>query len=207
MKRKQVLLISAVAALCALAALAGHATGVGTKRLGVAFTLHSKVTEFLPDGTQVVSDVTRYESGDGGWREVQTRDGHTREMFFEQGRGFFSVNHEGRLLLRSDGTSKIRDNVVRSVNDELLKSPQLARTEPLLGHTAYVMQVRDGDILMGEFYVVPEFGRAPVKFISYGAAGRVEMVREPVSITPGEPTAPELKGPDYPEAPTNERLR
>lgn len=203
MKRKYVIWISAVLGLCILATLAGYATGLKKPHRNIAFTLHGKRIHWDADGNKIASDVIRYESADGNWRLVETTaDGHMREQFFVQGRGHFVVDAGRQRLLRNERVSKDRDNVVRSVTNDLLNSPQFSRTELLLGHTAYVMQIHDGSILMAETYIVPELGRSPVKIISYDAAGQVIMVLEPENITLGEPAASDLKGPDYPEVTT-----
>ena len=201
MKRRSLIIVLAAAVVCPLAVLAGYSTGTESPRKGVAFTLRGKLTHYQPGGAAVVEDVTRYESADGSWREVRRSGEHVSEQFFKQGRGYFNVNHAKRLLLRSEHGSKARDNAARASAAELLKSPQFNRTEVLLGYTAYVMQIRDGETLMSEVYVVPELGITPVKSVNFDTGGRVVSVLEPESITPGEPAAADLKGPDYPEAP------
>lgn len=203
MKRKLLVPISAVLALSVFAALAGYAVGVNKPRRGVAFALHSKRIHFDTDGNKTVSDVVRYVSGDGSWRQVETTaDGHTSEQFFAQGRGYFWVDHNRRRLMRSERSAKVIDAAARLAAKELLSSPAFSRTEPLLGHTAYVLQTHDAEILTGEVYVVPEFGRTPVKFVAYDTEGQTIMALEPESITLGEPAASDLKGPDYSEMTT-----
>ncbi len=206
MKRRTVVSLSVLATLCILAAFAVYAVGMRKPNKSTAFTLRGKAIYFNSDGTRTVSDYVHYESASGSWRKVETRpDGYVWEQLFVQGRGYFRADHIKRRLLTRSGDArlaKIRDNVVRSVADEILASPQFTRTEILLGYTAYVSQVRDGDILMGEVYVVPELGRSGVKHVSYDAEGKVILVLEPESITLGEPDAADLKWPAYPEVVT-----
>lgn len=199
MKRRSLIIILVAAVLCTLAVFAGYSTGAKSSRRGMAFTLRATLTHYQPGGAAAVEDVTRYESADGSWREVRRSGEHLSDQFFKQGRGYFNVNHAKRLLIRGRG-SKTRDNVARASASELIKSPQFNRTEILLGYTAYVMQIRDGETLMSEVYVVPELGATPVKSVSFDTGGQVISVLEPVSITPGEPAAADLKGPAYPEA-------
>ncbi len=201
MKRRSLIIILAAAVLCPLAVFAGYSTGAKSSGKGVAFTLRARLTHYQTGGATVVEEVTRYESADGSWREVRSSGEHLSEQFFQQGRGYFNVNHARRLLVRGTHGSKTRDNTARASAAELLKSPQFNRTEILLGYTAYVMQIRDGETLMSEVYVVPELGVTPVKSVSFDTEGQIISVLEPVSVTPGEPAAADLKGPDYPEAP------
>lgn len=200
MKRKLIFTGLAAAVLCPLAVFAGYRTGEEKPRQAPAFTLRSKTTHFNEDGSTSVDDVTRYESADNSWRQVRVSGGVVSEQFFRQGRGFFRVDHARRVLVPDHATAKTRDKLLGSTAGALLMSPQFNRTEVLLGYTAYVMQIRDGDILMSEAYVVPELGNTAVKYVDFDAAGRVTSVTEPVSITPGEPAASDLRGPGYPEA-------
>lgn len=204
MKRKLLVVISLTTVFCVLAVLAGYAMGLRTPSRGVGFTLRSKFTHYQPDGTTLIEEVTRYESRSGSWREVRLSGGNVNEQFFRQGDGFFSVDHRRQRLIRSEIASKTRNNIEQASAEELLSSAQFNRTEFLLDHTAFVMQIRDGDTLMSEVYVVPEFGRTPVKYVSFDTAGRVISVKEPESVTLGEPAAADLKGPDYVEVPTKE---
>jgi hypothetical protein len=204
MKRKTLIAILVVAVFCPLAVFAGYKTGAKTSRRAPAFTLRGKTTHFLAGGSTRVEQVTRYESGDNSWRQVRVSEGVVSEQFFRQGSGFFRVDHAKRVLVPNHATAKTRDKLLGATAAELLGSPQFNRTEVLLGYTAYVVQIRDGDILMSEAYVIPELGNTAVKYVSFDAAGRVISVDEPESITLGEPSAADLRGPDYPEAPSKE---
>lgn len=202
MKRRVIIAGLAAAVLCPLAVLAGYKTGEKSPPRAPAFTLRSKVTHFNEDGsTFAVEELTRYESGDNSWRLVRVNKGVVSEQFFRQGRGFFRVDHARRVLVPNHATAKTRDKLFGATAEQLLMSPQFNRTEVLLGYTAYVMQIRDGDILMSEAYVIPELGNTAVKYVDFDAAGRVISVQEPEGITLGEPAAADLRGPDYPEAP------
>lgn len=189
------------AAACCLASFAGFATGKQPAARSVPLTLRSVLTYYNADGSVYATrEVTRYESASGSYREVVTGGGGTQEHFFEQGRGFFTVNRKRGQLVREPRASNFRENFITA--QELLSSPQFVRTDLLLGHTAYVKQIKDeqSGILMSEVYTVPEWGRSFAKIVNYDPKGNVTYILEPISVTEGEPAASDVHGPDLPEA-------
>lgn len=163
-------------------------------------TAHGKSTQYDEAGRILLTEeFTRYQSASGDWRVVTTGGGKVREFFFAQGRGFFTVDRErGRLI--KDGVATER--VSTESPGDMSHFPQFHHTEQILGHTAYMFRVYDPEtgILMGDSYTVPEWGMWPVKDVVYAAEGYVQMVRETLSVTEGEPTPQDVRGPaDLPE--------
>lgn len=58
---------------------------------------------------------------------------------------------------------------------------------------------KETGILMRDTYVVPEWGRWPVKSMDYAATGYVMSVKESASVTEGEPAPGDVRAPDLPE--------
>lgn len=190
-----------IVVLLALFTVAGGVYGVASRtRRIVPTTVHGKATQYDAAGKVIsTEEYTRYQSASGDWRIVKTQGDKVTEQFFAQGRGAFTVDRaHGRLI--KDGVASER--VSADSPGDMSNLPQFHHTEQMLGHTAYVMRVYDKEtgILMGDTYVVPEWGRWSVKSVDYAAEGYVQMVREPVSVTEGEPAPEDVRGPDLPEA-------
>lgn len=187
--------------LLCLFAVAGAVYGVASRpRRILPLTAHGKVTQYDAAGNVTsTEEFTRYQSASGDWRVVTTRNGKTKEQFFAQGRRFFTVDRErGRLV--KDGIAA--DQVSTESLGDMSNLPQFHHTEQMLGHTAYVLRIYDPETgtLMGDSYSVPEWGRWSVKSVDYAAEGYVQMVRETLSVTEGEPAPEDVRGPaDLPE--------
>lgn len=166
-----------------------------------AFTLVSRVTVTRPDGSQKVSETTRYVSSGGSVREISRgQDGTvTSDYVYESGRGGFGVLSKDRKLVKRFGSPAEASDGPLPTAESLRADPNFAGTEQVLGYTAYVIRQmhegqggRDRDL-----YYAPELGRTPLKTVRY-SGGEVFVVYEPVSVTFGEPEAALMKAPtDY----------
>jgi TonB family protein len=136
-----------------------------------AFTLHSRVTLYAPNGSSLsVSEKVFYAGSSGYSRVVQTEtDGKVKQSF-------------NRPAPPPSGK-------------QLRSAPQFVRTEEILGITAYVHRIlnKNNGELQAEKYYAPETGAIPLKTILYGEGGKARLVDEPVSISFGEPDAALLK--------------
>jgi hypothetical protein len=203
-KGRRVLLIALVVVMTTATAGVAAKMRFNTSRdARPAFTLVSRVTYLnLGDKGEPASQETRYVSSNGSFRAVRVDpNGHTREYFFELGRGYFSVNHQRGLLFQDRKVSPAGPTGTPLTAEQLRASPQLVRTEQLLGLTAYVLRVTETDTGLPsvDVYRTVELGSTPLKVVNY-SDGKVSMMTEPVSVTWGEPAAALLKGPDYPVA-------
>lgn len=136
-----------------------------------AFTLHSRITRYAPDGSpSSVSEKVLY-AGSGGYSRVVLTgtDGKTKESFN-------------------------RPAPSRSAK-ELRADPRFVRAEELLGLTAYVYRIlnKENGELQAEKYYAPELGAIPLKTVLYKDGGKARLVDEPISINFGEPDAALLK--------------
>lgn len=196
-----------IALLCACALL-GAGYGVASRPRHITpITLRGKVTEYDQTGNVIVAgEYTRYQSANGDWRNVTVKNGRTYESFFAQGRGYFNVDRAHGRLIRDGPVGSQRSTAVR---EDMSSLPQFHHTEQILGHTAYVLREYDQEtgILIGDSYIVPEWGMLSVKEVAYAAEGFVQYVSEPVSVTEGEPAPEAVRGPaDLPEV-TYDRRR
>jgi hypothetical protein len=189
------------------AAAVGVDGAAANPRRILPLTAHGKVTQYDAAGNITsTEEFTRYQSASGDWRVVTTRNGKSKEQFFAQGRGFFTVDR-GRGRLVKDGIAA--DQVSTESPGDMSNFPQFHHTEQMLGHTAYVLRVYDPEtgILMGDSYTVPEWGKWSVKSVDYAAGGYVQSVKETLSVTEGEPAPEDVRGPaDLPEV-THTRRR
>lgn len=187
-----------LAALVVVAPSAGAAGRQEGRR--PAFTLRSRVTLQMRDGSSAVSEEVRYVSAGGGFRFVRTgADGKVaEERVFEPGRGFFSVYHDYELLVKNKRVLPELSDKPAPTAEQLRASPRFLRTEAVLGHTAYVHRFTDertGEPEADHYYA-PELGHVPLKTVLY-RGGRPFGVSEPVELRFGEPEAAQLKAPDY----------
>lgn len=136
-----------------------------------AFTLHSRITLYAPDGSPLsISEKVLYVGSSGYSRVVRTEtDGKVKELFN-------------------------RPAPSRSAK-ELRSHPLFVRTEEILGITAYVHRIlnKDNGELQAETYYAPEAGAIPLKTVLYADGGKARLVDEPISINFGEPDAALLK--------------
>ena len=173
-----------------------------------AFTLVSRETNYASGGEKLVVEETLYASAAGGARRVRKKeDGSlSGDYLYERGRGHFHIDHAGRKLLLMDGAPDAPDPPPTA--ESLRADPGFVRTEEVLGRTTFVIRHVVGGGGAGpppaersyEHYYDPDLGRTPLKSV-YFEGGRVSSVREPVSLTFGEPDAALFKIPAYEVSP------
>lgn len=192
--------VLSLALLALLVVVAPSAGAAGQEGRRPAFTLKSRVTLQMRDGSSVVLDEVRYVSAGGGFRVVRTgEDGKvTEEKVFEPGRGFFKVEHDFELLVKSKHVPEEMPDGPGPTAEQLRASPRFLRTESVLGRTAYVHRVPDEKTgePAADYYYAPELGRVPLKTVLY-RAGQPFSVSEPYELSFGEPEAAQLKPPGY----------
>ncbi|HEX8457595.1 MAG TPA: energy transducer TonB [Pyrinomonadaceae bacterium] len=188
---------------------ARKAVNPDAKRSRPAFTLVQRVTVNKPDGTREVSETTRYVSSNGSVRAVAKRaDGTvTSDYLYESGKGGFYVQQEGKKLVKSYGTPPEASDAPPPTAETLKADPNFARTETVLGHTAYVLRATlgvvnkdgkksaKGGALLREDYYAPELGWTSLKVVRY-MDDKEFVVFEPTSVTFGEPDPSWLKAPE-----------
>jgi hypothetical protein len=132
---------------------------------------------------------TRYVASNGNWRSIKRyADGKTEDMFAEVGRGVY-VQRKDKMIFLSNHS--LPGMVVTA--EGFRNSPDYLRTETILGLEAMVMKPMNEPPGRNEAYRVPALGGDFIKTISYG---KITLVKEPVSITFGEPDAALVKMPD-----------
>jgi hypothetical protein len=202
MSRRVIVTVLLSVALGIVTAAAKFRLSYGAAPPHPAFTMRSVVTDYEPDGTEVVAEETRYAASDGSYRLVTREGGRlVRDSGFAQGRGFFKIDHGRRELIRSGQAGPLRPAEVTSA-EALRSDPNFNRVEEVLRRTAYVIrfvsEVTGG--VSSELYLVPELGNAPIKVVIFDSrTGRVTHKVEPVSVVLGEPSPADVKVPDYPE--------
>ncbi|HEV2799992.1 MAG TPA: energy transducer TonB [Pyrinomonadaceae bacterium] len=174
-----------------------------------AFTLVQRVTVNKADGVREVSETTRYVSSHGSVRNIDKRSDGTvaSDYLYEKGKGGFYVQQEGKKLVKSYGTPPEASDGALPTADSLQADPNFARTETVLGYTAYVLREtaagasKDGKksskngALLREHYYAPELGFTPLKVVRY-MDGKEFVVYEPTSVTFGEPDPSLFKAPE-----------
>ena len=160
-----------------------------------AFTLVSRLTEYDAREQIVrVSTHTRYESLTGDWRVVFKSGVDEQATLYRRGKGVYQSNSRtSRIIKQSDHAP----GCPLRTGEELRRDPKFARTEEVLGYTAYVLIDRPSKDLQIEHYFVPELGGGtPFKQVTTYTNGP-KFVNEPVSVKLGEPDAIDVTGPDY----------
>jgi TonB family protein len=160
-----------------------------------AFTLVSRLTEYDAREQIVrVSTHTRYESSTGDWRVVFKSGVDEQATLYRRGKGVYQSNSRtSRIIKQSDHAP----GCPLRTGEELQRDPKFARTEEVLGYTAYVLIDRPSKDLQIEHYFVPELGGGtPFKQVTTYTNGP-KFVNEPVSVKLGEPDAIDVTGPDY----------
>lgn len=190
-----------VAAVVLLAAVSGGAVKltVNARRAShPAYTMHSRTTQFLDDGSQRITEDVRYVSSDGGYRVVRNESGKVKDFFFTPGRGHFTVDYKGKKLVRDMGAANGPAPSALTAK-QLRAHPQFNRTETISGFMTYVLRVTNEQTGQPDTdrYYAEELGWIPIKTVSY-YDGRVAVITEPVSIVFGDPVASLVNGPDYP---------
>jgi TonB family protein len=164
-----------------------------------ALTLVSRVTVNRADGKKSVSETTRYVSADGSVREItREADGKVSgDYLYESGRGAFYVSAEQKTLTKTLSAPPEASGEPPPTAEQLRAAPNFVGTEQLLGYTAYIIREthKHTGALDRDHYFAPELGRTPLKTVRY-SGGKVFVVSEPVSVTPGEPEAALLRAPE-----------
>lgn len=191
--------IVTLAALLLAVQLHAHALAQETKQQP-AFTLHSRVTERMDDDSRRRLSEVRYVSSDGSFRAVLSREDGSpdTERVFAPGRGFFTVHHAYRMILKTRRSPPEATTTPPLTAEQLRASPHFVKTEQTLGRTTYVHRIKDVETgePVADYYFTPELGRIPLKTVDY-FMGKVSTVTEPTSVTFGEPDAAQLQWPDY----------
>lgn len=165
-----------------------------------AFTLTSRVTMNMNDGSELKLEEVLYMSSGGNFRIVRTKlDGTLYdEKVFERKRGLLSVMRELGLLVKSRSEYPEMSEGPPPTAEQLRSSKNFVRTEEVLGRTTYLLRFKDEatSAPQVDYYFAPELGRVPLKTVTY-RLGQAFEVDEPVSLVFGEPAAAQLKAPDY----------
>jgi len=161
----------------------------------VAYTIVTRMTEYDPKGEVLaVWTTTTYHSATGDSRSVGKSGDYEVGTVSRRGKGVYQTNSRTNRSIKQ--MSRVPDCPVRTA-DNLRADPNFARTEDILGYTAYVLINRVDKELVSELYYVPDLGGGtPVKSISTHKSG-ARFVGEVLSITLGEPGQLDLTGPDY----------
>lgn len=167
-----------------------------------AFTLRSRVTVHRDDGEEVVLDEVRHVASNGNLRLTTTRgDGSvTSDKLYVRGRGLLLISHGYRMMRRWEEPLPDASDAPAPTAEQLRASPDFVRAETVLGRETYLHRVTDGKTgqPLYDYYFTPELGRTPLKTVEY-KGGKVRAVREPVSLTFGEPEAARVQPPAYEE--------
>ena len=161
----------------------------------VAYTIVTRLTEYDAKGESLgVWTTTTYHSSTGDRRSVGKSGGYEHATIYRLGKGVYQSNSRTSRSIRQ--TSHAPGCPLRTA-EELRADPKFARSEDLLGYTAYVLINRVDKESVSELYYVPELGGGtPVKSITTQKSG-ARFVGEVISITLGEPDPLDITGPDY----------
>ena len=191
MKRRTPLFVSALflAAFLCVDALGQEA------RKYPPYTIVTRSVEYNAKGEEMRASMsTRYQASNGDWRSVSRTGVDEYATLYRRGRGVYQSNSRTNRLIKQ--TNHAPGCPLRTAED-LRADKKFARTEDVLGFTAYVWIDRAGKDLKIEHYFVPELGGGiPVKQVTTYTNGP-RFVNEPVSITLGEPQPFDITGPDY----------
>jgi TonB family protein len=159
------------------------------------YTLVSRLTQYDANGETVrVTTHTRYQSSTGDWRLVSKFDGGEQATLYRRCRGVYQSDSRTSRIIK---TMDHAPGCPIRTGEQLRQNKKFARTEEVLGFTAYVWIENPGKDLVVEHYFVPELGGGtPFKQVTTYKNGP-RFVDEPVSITLGEPAATDVTGPDY----------
>lgn len=101
-----------------------------------AYTSVTRYTEYGVKGEELrVSTTTRYESSTGDSRSVSKSDGDEHASIYRRGKGVYHSNSRTSRLIKE--MSRAPGCPLRTA-EELRADPKFARTEDVLGYTAYV---------------------------------------------------------------------
>lgn len=186
---KQRLLLFVVVLVAISIGIVAQITLRGAKENALpAYTIVWQVTDYdaRGNGTPVYTE-TRYVSSSGKWRSIKEySDGKREEVFAEVGRGVFAKRDQKLHFLSGYAPLPLRNAA------GFMKSPNYLRTETVLGQlTVVVKPVNDFDGNF-EIFFAPSLN-GEIKTIS---RGEVTTVKEPVSLTFGQPDPTLLKTAD-----------
>lgn len=178
-----------------------HVSALAQEAKQPAFTLRSRVTTNMNDGKKEELKEVRYVSSSGNFRIVNTQEDGSVSSFervYEHGRGFFSVHHGLKFMVKNPINSPETATTTPPTTEQLRASPNFIRTEEVLGRTTYVHRIKDEKTgePQADYYLTPELGRVPLKTVEY-EKGKVFRVTEPISVAFGEPDAAQVKLPEY----------
>ena len=159
------------------------------------YTLVTRYTQYDANGETVrVTTNTRYQSSSGDWRSVGKAGGVEFASLYRRGRGVYQSDSRTNRIIKS--MDHAPGCPIRTA-EELRQDKNFARTEEVLGFTAYVLIESRAKDLVVEHYYVPELGGGtPFKQVTTYKNGP-KFVSEPVSVTLGEPAAIDVNGPNY----------
>ncbi|HET8781692.1 MAG TPA: energy transducer TonB [Pyrinomonadaceae bacterium] len=188
------MVLTFVATLFAANLLCGSVMGQQERKYP-AYTLVTRSTEYGVKGEELrVWTSTRYESSTGDSRSVSKSDGYEHANLYRRGRGVYQSNSRTSRLIKE--MSHAPGCPLRTA-EELRADPKFARTEDVLGYTAYVLIDRTvKDLVLEHYYVAELGGGKPVKSKTTHASG-FRFEAEPISIKLGEPDPLDVTGPDY----------
>ena len=159
------------------------------------FTLVTRSSEYDANSNLIsVRFQTTYYSSTGDWRLVQRIGADEYATIYRHGKGVYQSSSRSSRQIKL--TAHAPGCPIRTA-EELRRDRNFTRTEQVLGFTAYVWTERLRNDFQVEHYFVPELGGGtPFKQIQTYTNGP-KFVREPVSVTLGEPAASDVNGPDY----------
>ena len=125
---------------------------------------------------------TKFVRSSNYWKEIRT-DAQTQQVRVQQSMesGVYDLKTDKREFLGSSTTEEVPFTA-----ESLPGHPQFARTEHLLGLTAYVLRHDIDDHNWGEFYYAPETGQVPLKIVLSHGGGSSTTTVEPMSLTFGD---------------------
>lgn len=166
-------------------------------RVYPAFTMTIQTTAYDARGEAIAtSTATRYDSASGDWRYVRNVGGFEMATLYHRGGGVYNSDSRTQLILKASAHAP---GCPLRTAEQLRSDPKFERTEFILGFEAYFLKQRlPGDDSVMETSFVPELGGGtPFKRIYTYDDGR-KIIEEPIGVVLGEPSAADLKGPDYP---------
>jgi hypothetical protein len=177
-------------ALCTVLLAAGFATRTALNQTSKrpAYTIVWQETSYDGSGTAFPeSTETRYVSANGNWFSVKNyADGKTEEMFAIVGKGVY-LKRGQTLYFMSDFNL-----IPQRTADGMKSKNHYQRTENVLGLPVVVINP-DGDTQQHlEMYFAPALN-AEIKTVIHGAR---TLVKEPISLTFGEPDPKLFNFPD-----------
>lgn len=165
------------------------------RRAAVAFTMTSKQTATLVDGTAAggITEV-RYQRSDGSWKLVRTYFGPDGKMlkedigFGQTGRGVFHVGKENKAL---QFLSQMEAQPINKVAYDRHKDEKFVREDIVLGYKTEVLRFTqdDGSGYTDEYFA-PALQGLPIKSVTVNSRGT--SVNEPTQIKLGEPPESEF---------------